>query len=133
MRLDEVQRLVWAPLLLQDAGAAEEERAEQDADPHRVVERHHAERSLAGPPRERGEVEERRRHLGSMRACDSLRLPGRTRGEEDQAEILGPWPAGSAGRPRDRRLRRGGDTQPPIAAVLDAHTLGGPEPDAGAE
>ena len=45
--LDQRERLAGVPARLRDEAAADEVHREQRVDPHRVVERHHAERAIA--------------------------------------------------------------------------------------
>ena len=108
LALDGVQRGARAELGLAAEHPAARARREQGAHAHGVVERHDAERAVAGTQLELDELRERRRALGAVRARDALRLAGRARGVEHQRRLELARPRGlrRAVSGRERRARR---------------------------
>ena len=86
--LDQAERALRLEARLADEGAAHRRHGEQRAHTHGVIERHDAERALAGAIAVLRDVGQRSRTLGAMSPRYALAAPGGARGVEHEREVV---------------------------------------------
>jgi hypothetical protein len=117
--LDQSQRLLGIPASLRDEAAADQVHGQQRMDTHRVVERHRAERAVAGAVAMLDDLREAAGAVGPVRARNALRPARRSGRVEDQAGLALVQIEGT-GVVRPVRKRHVLADHHPSAAVLEA-------------